>query len=223
MRIVPVTERALTFVLGASMSLSACLGQSAAPHGQEPAPAIRVLDLRQRPDSSAEEVVPAPGAVIGGATGESSRLYSLPLSAKIKSAKLVGGRIEIRMLLANVGKATYSLPVSRKIARVRSAGNQGRRTFLISINLMDRSGSKWEEGIVDTGSSTSIPDSAWEMHPGAAVLVRFDVDLSLVPGGLRGREVLLKAFCEEWELENARYRIEKRSETVSSDQVPIEF
>jgi hypothetical protein len=183
----------------------------------------RILDLRHKRVTKSQVVVPVPGSAVGSKSKKNDR-YLLPLRATIESAAAVGGKLEVRFRLTNVGARPYSLPVSQDAALIRAPGNVDRHTFLVSASIEDGSGaSPWQEGVATTDGSGSVPGSYWSIAPGASVIVLLDVDLNLLPSTVVGHGLSLKVTCNEWKLGDSHYFIEALSDNIPSDSVVVNF
>ncbi len=203
----------------------------------EPAQQLPVVDLTKPapPDAKSMGV---PGVAAGGIVGGEHPIsfpprYRLPLELTIRSlgppAPGARAAIEpkppdftIELVVKNVSRLRFDLPVGRNPAESHRPANKGRRAFVCRIRPENAKEKLVDLPLLGSGyGSESDPHSLVRIEPQQAVLVLLPVDAAAI-ARLMAEEATtanVRVLCHEWRLSDDKYFIEKTSEDVESKNI----
>jgi len=207
-----------------------------------PCQQLPVVDLTKPapPDAGSMGV---PGAAAGGIVG-GDRPVSFPprydLNLELRIGRLfppaLGSRVAIEpkppdfaleLIVRNVGRAPFDLPIGRDQAKVQRPGNAERRT--LSCRIRPESA---ENKIIDLPlaglvfGSKSTPESLLRIEPQQSVLVLLPVDSAAIRGIVAKDATAadIRVVCKESMLSDDRFFVEKVSaQVVSQNAVTVPF
>jgi len=183
----------------------------------------KVLDLRKVP-AAERRSMGVPGSSVVGVTGGGGPLgnsYRLPLEVSIKKLAFLDNRrrLEIELQLLNAGTSPVGIPSCKDAQKVHAAGQRERRTFEYGLIFLAPTG-ETTETVDATFTSFAMPSCSTRLDPGASLLL---IDYLDVPGqALSSRNsILVRAFVNEFKLENNRYYVESSSQQIESAAQPL--
>jgi hypothetical protein len=183
-------------------------------------PAAGLLDLtRKEPANSGALGVP------GDSSDRSVPFITIPLQVTIlnlwPSVLSSEGRINLDVLVRNVGKESILIPASKDYSHVIRAGNLDQRMMSVQLELRHPgTPTPLTIGIGASVGSTSIPDSMVRLAPQETMVIRVAENLSDTwkwhESGLSTDFVSAKVSIHEAFLENDRFFVKTWSERVTS-------
>jgi hypothetical protein len=170
---------------------------------------------------------PAPPAeqgrrgVPGGQGGsDASPPYKLPLRLELLEAAVSSeNHYTIRATIKNIGNQDFKLPVWKDLTEVEKSGNKSQKLFFFLVKAIPE-GKVEPVGIGDgvVGASASLPNSTVTLEPGQSASVILPLSMRQIERALRGsrREVEVRVFCNEWQMDESRYATRASSEELVS-------
>jgi hypothetical protein len=170
---------------------------------------------------------PAPPAeqgrrgVPGGQGGsDASPPYKLPLRLELLEAAVSSeNHYTIRATIKNIGNQDFKLPVWKDLTEVEKSGNKSQKLFFFLVKAIPE-GKVEPVGIGDgvVGASASLPNSTVTLEPGQSASVILPLSMGQIERALRGsrREVEVRVFCNEWQMDESRYATRASSEELVS-------
>lgn len=126
--------------------------------------------------------------------------------------------LDIEFTLRNSGPNTFELPVARDGNTIHADGNVGRKTGVYSLSL-DNNGEPSRSTIIFVVSSKSVKSSFVALKPGESVLVKLRATKIIGAGEQAPANATLSYM--EYESEDSRYFINRRSYDVVSQKVSV--
>jgi hypothetical protein len=208
----PLTSHAIRSTVGLSavviLVLSFGTGQ-AAP---------QILDLTKQPRAK-NRSMGVPGGAVTGMGGEPKKKgYELPLRLNMERFLVKGDSLTIDLKLTNTGGIPVNIPACVDSHKAFPPGAVGRR--VLNLGLLFEGPKKGIDQIVDViFSSSSTPECSVILDPQRSLSI---IDAVQVPTeALDGSVVSVKAFLEEWKIEDVRYFIRERSQRPESEAISI--
>jgi hypothetical protein len=158
-----------------------------------------------------------PGGSARGAGGETiKRGYDLPLRLDVKQLQVSERSVALRLVLANVGQIPIDIPSCADGHKAFPPGATGRLT--LNFGLAFQASGREIDQIVDvTFGSASEFSCSIVLEPGHSLFVIDDVPIPR--DALREGAASVKAFVEEWRIENERYFVQAYSQRVESESI----
>jgi hypothetical protein len=180
--------------------------------------APQILDLTKQSRAKIQSMG-VPGASVGGIGGEpQKRGYELPLRLGLKQFRVEGNSLTLNLELANTGKFPISIPACVDSHEAFPSGAVGRR--VLNLGLVFEGPKRSIDQIVDvTFGSASKAQCLVVVNPASSLLVTDEIQ---IPNGKPDKDIVsVKAFLNEWRIEDSRYFIQDQSQRIESESIKI--
>jgi hypothetical protein len=186
----------------------------AAPH--------MTLDLTEKIPFAQQGFPGIPGQSYGGPIGsKQGGSYELPVETRIIGASPnETGDFTVRILLRNIGKLPFKLPILSNLTAIEKAGNKSPRILFFRVEILR--GIQMGPTIVGSaavGGTESLSDSFLSLDPGQATTILLPASGSAIQRLLEMSQERVEArvICNEWDLEESGYVVRASSEKVVSE------
>jgi hypothetical protein len=190
----------------------------------------KALDLTLVPGSERRSMG-VPGTYAGGISGgiplgTLAGRYTIPIVPKIVTLQPHdnSGRALLTLEIVNTSKSDLAIPSCVDPYAPFVPGARNRHQFLFGLIWEStRTRQRSSELVEVTSGSSSVAKCMISLAPSETLAVMMNVPIPAKVAKPGGGRVVLRAYVEEWKLEDTRYYIERKSKRVESEPIEITF